>query len=71
MSFTIIKTYNNFFVNENWPNDAKVGCKSSNDLIEFIEMDEQLQEELQEFEGEFEQEKISNKNFNFLFHFLQ
>jgi hypothetical protein len=45
-----------FFVSKSWPNDGKVGCKSSSDLVEFIEMDEQLEEELQEFEGEFEQE---------------
>jgi hypothetical protein len=59
MSFTIKKNLEKLiFVSKNWPNDAKVGCKSLNDLVEFIEMDEQLEEELQEFEGEFEQEKI-------------
>jgi hypothetical protein len=46
------------FVNKNWPIDARVGCKSLSDLIEFIEMDEQLEEELQEFEGEFEKDEI-------------
>jgi hypothetical protein len=44
------------FVNKNWPNDVKVVCKSFNDLVEFIEKNEQLEEKLQEFEGEFEQE---------------
>ncbi len=42
------------FVSKNWPSDAKVGCKSSSDLIKFIEMDEQLEKKLQEFEGKFE-----------------
>ncbi len=46
------------FVSKNWPIDARVGCKSLSDLIEFIEMDEQLEEELQEFEGQFEWEEI-------------
>ncbi len=40
-------------LNKNWPNDVRVGCKSPNDLVEFIEMNEQLEEKLQEFEGEF------------------
>ncbi len=38
------------FISKNWLTDAKVGCKSLSDLVEFIEMDEQLKEELQEFE---------------------
>jgi hypothetical protein len=42
------------FVNKNWPNDARVGCKSPSDLLKFIEMDEQLEKKLQEFEGESE-----------------
>jgi hypothetical protein len=33
------------FVSKNWPNDVKIGSKSPSDLIEFIEMDEQLEEE--------------------------
>jgi hypothetical protein len=40
------------------PNDARADFKSPSDLIEFIEMDEQLEEELQEFEGEFEKDEI-------------
>jgi hypothetical protein len=31
---------------KNSPSDARVGCKSSSDLVEFIEMDEQLEEKL-------------------------
>jgi hypothetical protein len=73
MSFTIKNLEKLFFVSKNWPNDAKVGCKSSSDLVKFIEMDEQLKEKLQEFEGEFEQEYILNnfKKFLHLFHVLQ
>ncbi len=40
-------------LNKNWPNDVRVGCKSANELVEFIEMNEQLEEKLQEFEGEY------------------
>ncbi len=59
MSFTIKKNLEKLiFVSKNWPNDARVSCKSLSDLIEFIEMDEQSEEELQEFEGEFEWEEI-------------
>jgi hypothetical protein len=43
---------------KNLPNDARVGCKSPTDLIEFIEMNEQLEEKLQKFEGAFEQDEI-------------
>jgi hypothetical protein len=51
----------------------KVGCKSFSDLVEFIEMDEQLEEKLQEFEGEFKQEEILNNSFHsfHLSHVLQ
>jgi len=45
MLFTIIKLEKLIFVSKNWPNDVKIDCKSPNDLIEFIEMDEQLEEE--------------------------
>jgi hypothetical protein len=34
------------FVSKNWPHDARVGCKSPSNLVEFIEMDEQLEKEL-------------------------
>jgi hypothetical protein len=46
VSFTIRKLREIFFVGKNWPNDARVSCKSRSDLVEFIEMDEQLEEEL-------------------------
>jgi hypothetical protein len=37
---------------KNWSNDIRASWKSPSDLVEFIEMDEQLEEELQKFEGE-------------------
>ncbi len=46
------------FVNKKWPNDARTNYKSSSDLVEFIEIDEQLEKQLQEFEGEFEKNEI-------------
>jgi hypothetical protein len=42
------------FVNKNWPNDLKIGCKSPSNLLEFIEKDVNLENQLEEFEGEFE-----------------
>ncbi len=35
------------FVNKNWPNDIKVGCKSFSNLVEFITIDAYLEEELE------------------------
>jgi hypothetical protein len=36
-----------------WPNDSRIGSKSSSNLLEFFDMDINLKEELEEFEGEF------------------
>jgi hypothetical protein len=33
------------FYSKKWPNDARADYKSPSDLVEFIEMDEQLEEE--------------------------
>lgn len=43
----------------NWPNDPKVGCKSSSSLIKFTKMDVDLEKELEEFESLFEQNGIA------------
>jgi len=51
------------FLNQNWPNDPKVGCNMSSTLVEFIEKDEIIEEELKEFEREFEKEEIVNMSF--------
>jgi len=34
------------FDSKNWPNDARIGCKSPSDLVEFVDMDERLEEKL-------------------------
>ncbi len=41
------------FMKKSWPNDSRIGCKSSSHLLEFLEMDINLEEELEEFEEEF------------------
>jgi hypothetical protein len=46
------------FVNKNWPNDPRIGCKSLSNLVEFLKKDVNLEEELEEFEGEFEKDKV-------------
>jgi hypothetical protein len=46
------------FVNKNWPNDLKIGCKSPSNIVEFLERDVDLEEEFEEFEGEFEMKEV-------------
>jgi hypothetical protein len=46
------------FVNKNWPNDPKIGCKSPSNLLEFLERNMHLEEELKKFEGEFEKDEV-------------
>jgi hypothetical protein len=46
------------FVNKNWPNDRRIGCKSPSSLIDLIESDFNLEEELEEFEGAFERDEV-------------
>ncbi len=57
MQIEILKKLN--FLNKNWPNDPKVGCKSPCNLIEFIKTDGDLEKELEQFEGDFEIDEIS------------
>ncbi len=46
------------FVNKNWPNDPKIGCKSPCKLLKFFERDMYLEKELEKFEGEFEKDEV-------------
>ncbi len=46
------------FVNKNWYNDLRVGCKAPFNLVEIIEMNVDLKNELEEFETKFEREEI-------------
>ncbi len=43
MSFTIKKFGQLIFVNKKWPNDRKIGCKSFPSLVDFIEIDVNLE----------------------------
>ncbi len=47
-------------MNENWPNNCRVGCKSHSNLLEFIGIDANLKEELEKFEGAMERDEIVN-----------
>jgi hypothetical protein len=46
------------FVNKNWPNDCRVGCKSLSNFLEHIGIDGDLEEELKQFERVFEKDEI-------------
>ncbi len=53
------------FVNKNWPNDPRAGCKSPSNLVEFLEKDVDLEEELKEFDTEFARDEVVEvQNFN-------
>jgi hypothetical protein len=45
------------FVNKNWPNDPRIGCKSTLSLVDFIETNLNVEKEL-EFEEAFEKNKV-------------
>ncbi len=45
------------FVNENWPNDLKIGCKAPSNLVEWIGIVADI-EELEEFEKTFERDEV-------------
>jgi hypothetical protein len=44
--------------NKNWPNDAKIGCKSPFNLVEFLEKDVNLEKEFEKIKGEFERDEV-------------
>jgi hypothetical protein len=58
MSFTIKKLEKLIFVNKNWPNDCRIGCKSQSNILELINIDENLEKELEKFERTFERNEI-------------
>jgi hypothetical protein len=51
-----------YFVSNNWFNDHRVGCKSPSDLVEFIEMDEQLEKEYLQNMKQMKKKKLLIKN---------
>jgi hypothetical protein len=46
------------FVNKNWPNDLKIGCKSPSSLVKLIETSVNLKEKFKKFEGTFEKDEV-------------
>jgi hypothetical protein len=46
------------FVNKNWPNDSKIGCKSPSSLVYLIETDLSLEQDFEKFEKAFERDEI-------------
>jgi hypothetical protein len=42
------------FINKKWRNYPRIGCKSPFSLVEFIEMDADLEKDLEKFESSFE-----------------
>jgi len=46
------------FVNKNWPNNPRIGCKYPFNLLEFLEKDMDLKEQLEKFEGEFKRDEV-------------
>jgi hypothetical protein len=58
MLFTINFLDKLIFVNKNWPNDCRIGCKSHSSLAYFIESDFNLEKKLEEFEKTFERDKV-------------
>jgi hypothetical protein len=48
-------------VGKNWPNDVKVGCMFPYSLVEFVEINVDLEKEFEKFEGTFERDEVVNK----------
>jgi hypothetical protein len=49
------------FVNKNWPNDPRIGCKFPSNLVKFLEEDVNLEKGLEKFKGEFKRDEIIEK----------
>jgi hypothetical protein len=45
-------------MSKNWPNDARVGCKAPNNMIDSIDFESNLKYELNEFESSFERDEL-------------
>jgi hypothetical protein len=46
------------FVNKNWLNDFRIGCKSPSNLMESFERDIDSKEEKENFESDFERDEV-------------
>jgi hypothetical protein len=58
MSFANLKFWKVDFFNKNWPNDPRIHCKSSSNLVEFFERDVDLEKKFKKLEGEFEKDEV-------------
>jgi len=58
MLFANLKFWKVDFFNKNWPNDLRIHCKSSSNLVEFFERDVDLEKKFKKFEGEFEKDEV-------------
>jgi len=58
MSFIIRKFGQIDLINKKWLNDPRIGFKSLSSLVDFIEIDVNLEEELEEFKKAFERDEI-------------
>ncbi len=54
-------------MNNNWPNDAKVGCKAPSNLLDLIVFELNIKYEFDEFEDSFEQNELKE---DFYFYFF-
>jgi hypothetical protein len=46
------------FINKNWPNDSRIGCKSLFSSVDFVEINLNLEEDVKEFERGFEKDEV-------------
>jgi hypothetical protein len=46
------------FVNKNYSNDLRIGCKSLFNLLKSLEKDVHFKKELEKFAGEFEKDEV-------------
>jgi hypothetical protein len=60
MSFLIKQLFFKKNLRKNWPNDPKVGCKLTSNLVESIQTNLGSEEELEKIEGSFERDEIVN-----------
>ncbi len=46
------------FVNKNWPNYLRIGCKFSSNLVEFFKKDKDFEEDLKKIECDFQRDEV-------------
>jgi hypothetical protein len=58
MLFVIKNLKKLIFVNKNWPNYFRVGCKFSSNFVEFFKKDKNLEEDLEKIECDLEKDEV-------------